>query len=147
MSKWLVFKSARMLISLLALAAAVTCILYPTIQPTNFLDGVIVVDEPYISNRSARTEDKLVVAFRPLVLGVSRQHTLDGHADAFDALDGRPAVAGGEQVEADDSVAVDVGMHGNLTLGGGNEHNFRRLHRAYISDGEKGGGGGLTSIG
>ena len=121
------------------------------IQPTNSLDGGIVVDEPYISNRSARTEDKLVVAFRPLVLGVSRQHALDGHAHAFDALDGRPAIAGGEQVEADDSVAVDVGMHGNLTLWGGDEHNFGRLHRTHrrISDGAKGGGGGggFTSIG
>jgi len=55
---------------------------------------------------------KRLVPRRPLVLAVAREHALDAHADTLDVVDGRPALPV-QQVEADDAVAVDVGMGGN----------------------------------
>lgn len=50
------------------------------------------------------------------ILGVTGQHGLDRHAHRFHALDGRPTVAGGEKVKADDAVGIDVRVHGYFWL-------------------------------
>ena len=55
--------------------------------------------------------DEVLIALRPLLLGVTRQHTLQAHTDALDVVDGGPAGAV-EQVEADDAVGVDVWVPG-----------------------------------
>ena len=58
---------------------------------------------------------KVIVAGRPLPPSIARQHALDADADGLDVVDGRPAGAG-EQVEADDAVAVDVWVDGDRAV-------------------------------
>jgi hypothetical protein len=78
-------------------------------------DRGVVIDEPHIPDppaaRPGHTPAKILVTRRSLVLGVSRQHALDAHADALDALHGGPAV-GAEEVQTDDAVGVDMWVDG-----------------------------------
>ena len=53
---------------------------------------------------------EILVPLGSLVLIVARQHALDAHAYTLDVLHGAPAL-GAEQVEADDAVGVNVGVH------------------------------------
>ena len=97
------------------------CILY----------GVVVVREAHVSQAAGGATPTAATAAAPAVraadahalaegvvalgtdvLGVARQHALNRHADAFDALDGRPACRA-EEVETDDAVGVDVGVNGD----------------------------------
>jgi hypothetical protein len=55
--------------------------------------------------------DKLVIPLGPLLLGITRQHTLQAHTHALDIVDRGPSGAV-EQVEADDAVGVDVRVPG-----------------------------------
>lgn len=80
------------------------------INPRSRLYVIILVYERDIPNTTAIIRHELTVTRRPLILRVSCQHTLDAHADALDCLHGGPA-GGAEQIEADDAVAVDVGVH------------------------------------
>lgn len=57
-----------------------------------------------------------LVALGSLVLGIARQHALQGHAYALYVLDGAPALLA-EEVEADDAVGVDVRVHGDGSVG------------------------------
>ena len=63
---------------------------------------------------------KLLVPWRPLVLGVAREHALQAHANALNILYWAPALLA-EEVQADDAVAVDVRVHGDLAFGGGGD--------------------------
>lgn len=60
--------------------------------------------------------DKVGISRRSLVLGVAGQHALNTDADAFDILDRAPACAV-QEVQADDSVGVDVGVYWDGTVG------------------------------
>ncbi len=51
-----------------------------------------------------------LVALRALILRIARQHALQAHADALYILDWRPPLLA-QQIEADDAIRVDVGMH------------------------------------
>ena len=51
--------------------------------------------------------DKLLVPFRPLVLGVPCQHALNTHADTLDILYGAPA-GGAKKVQTDYPIGVNV---------------------------------------
>jgi hypothetical protein len=75
----------------------------------------------------------LVIAFWAFVFRVSCQHALDRHADTLDALNGRPSVSRGKQVEAYNPVAVDVGMHRDLTVWSRDKHYFRRLQPTMLA--------------
>ncbi|KAI4156789.1 MAG: hypothetical protein LQ346_009131 [Caloplaca aetnensis] len=55
-------------------------------------DRSVLIDEVDVPRPKSVPGHELLVARRPLVLGVPRQHALDAHADAFDVLDGRPAL-------------------------------------------------------
>jgi len=73
--------------------------------------------------------DKLGVPRRPFGLGITREHALDRNANALDVVHGAPAL-GVEQVEADDAVAIDVRVQGDLAVDGageGQEDDFGRL--------------------
>jgi hypothetical protein len=80
----------------------------------------------YIAGTLGVSPDKLLVSWRAFILRISRQHALDAHADALDILDRTPAL-GPEEIEADDSVAVDVRVHGDWTGGRADKGNFRRF--------------------
>lgn len=73
---------------------------------------------------------EIFIARRSFVLGVSRQHALDAHADALDILHGAPALRA-QQVEADDAVGVNMGVDGNDSIGRGDECHFRRFYSTF----------------
>ena len=62
---------------------------------------------PTIRPSRAHTLTKLLVTLRPFILCVTRQHTLNTHANTLNALNRRPARRT-EQVQADDAIGVDV---------------------------------------
>ena len=68
---------------------------------------VIIVHVADLPRALSVVEDKLSVSWRPLGLGIARQHALEGHAYALDVVDRAPAVAA-KEIEADVAVAVDV---------------------------------------
>lgn len=96
------------------------------------LHSIIVVEELDVAGSQSVASDKVFVSRRPLVLVVARQHALDAHAHAGDALDGAPALLA-EQVEADDAVGVDVGMHGDRAIGLLVEGDLGRFWTASLS--------------
>lgn len=69
---------------------------------------------------------KLLVAGRSLVLVVARQHALYAHAHTLGALHGAPPLVS-QQIEAYDSVRVDVRVHGNWAAGPLHEGDFGRF--------------------
>ena len=75
-----------------------------------------MVVEVYVPWPQAVPPDELLVAWRSLVLGVPCQHALQAHAHALDVLHGAPALLA-EEVEADDAVGVDVGVHRDRSVG------------------------------
>ena len=77
---------------------------------------VIVIIEINVLWPQAVGAHKLLVARRPLVLCVTRQHALQAHTDALDVLDGAPALLA-EQVETDDAVGVDVRVDWDRAVG------------------------------
>jgi hypothetical protein len=84
---------------------------------------VIKINIPW---SSSIIRNETLVSFWSLVLGVSGEHGLQGHAYAFYVLDGRPALCS-EEVEADYAVGIDVWVHGNGAgrVGGEGECYFR----------------------
>lgn len=73
---------------------------------------IILVDERNISDAPTVVCHELAVTRGSLIARVCGQHALDAHTHALDGLYGRPA-GGTEEIEADDAVTVDVGVHGN----------------------------------
>jgi hypothetical protein len=71
------------------------------------LHVIIVVVEVDIPRSEAVRAYKVLVARRPLVLGVARQHALQAHADALDVLNGAPPLLA-KQVETYDAIRVYV---------------------------------------
>jgi hypothetical protein len=55
-------------------------------------NGVIVVEELNVSGPLLIASHKVLIAGRSLIFVVARQHALDAHADARNALDGTPAL-------------------------------------------------------
>jgi len=90
--------------------------------------------KPYIPRPLRIQPHEILVPRGALVLRVARQHALQAHAHALDVLHGRPA-GRAEEVEADDAVAVDVGVDGDSTDDGG-------AGRGGGGGGVGGGGGG-----
>lgn len=70
-------------------------------------DFVIVKIEANVSWPLGVSANKVLVARRPLCLVVAGEHALQAHTHALHIVDGAPALAI-KQVEADDSVAVDM---------------------------------------
>lgn len=75
------------------------------------LNMVVVIDELDIAWSLPVASDKFVIASRSLIERVARQHALDAHAYALCVLNWAPALAA-QKVEADDSIRVNVWMHG-----------------------------------
>ena len=93
-------------------------------EPDSYV--VVLIDEVDIADTAAVVSDEFLVAGWPLVTVVRSQHALEAHADTFDSLNWRPA-GRSEQIEANDSVAVDVGMHGNRAGGAGRRVTLNKL--------------------
>ena len=74
--------------------------------------------------------DEFLVTRRAFVLGVARQHALQGHAHALNILHRAPPLLT-QEVETDDAVRVDVGMYRYWSVGLLNEGHFRRLWVNY----------------
>lgn len=74
------------------------------------LHGIVVVEELNVAGPQFVAPHKVRVAGRSLVFVVTSQHALNAHTHTLDALDGAPARLS-EEVEADDAVGVDMGMH------------------------------------
>lgn len=91
-----------------------------------FSNCSVVVIEVDVLGTQAVPPHKFLVAGRPLVLSVTRQHALDAHAHTLDVLDGTPALLA-EKVEADDAVGVDVRVHRDGAVVQLREDNFGRL--------------------
>lgn len=70
--------------------------------------------------------DEFLVAGWSLVTVVGSKHALEAHADTFDGLNGRPA-SRSEEIEANDSVAVDVGVHRDRARGAGRSVTLNKL--------------------
>lgn len=81
---------------------------------------VIKIDVPW---PSSIVQHKTLVSFWPLVLAVPSQHALYAHADALHVLYRAPAL-GTQEVEADDAIRVDVGVHWDRTICG--------VHEGYL---------------
>jgi len=73
---------------------------------------------PAIGPAHAHALAELLIAFRPRVFGVPRQHALDAHADALDALHRRPARRT-QEVETYNPIAVDVRVDRDRPAGEG----------------------------
>lgn len=71
-----------------------------------------MVQEFYISWSLPIDTHKLCIARRSLVLAVAGEHALYAHADALGALDRAPSLVS-QEVKANNSVRVDVRMHGD----------------------------------
>ena len=80
------------------------------------LHGVIVVEKVNVFRPQAVGFHKLLVPWRPLVLGVPREHALQAHADALNILYWAPALLT-EEVQADDAVGVYVWVDRNRSVG------------------------------
>lgn len=89
-----------------------------SLTPDPRLYVIILIDKRNITDPATIIRHELTIPRRPLVPRVRRQHTLYAHADALDRLHGRPA-GRAEQVETDDAVAVDVGVHWDWAWGVG----------------------------
>jgi hypothetical protein len=105
------------------------------------LDIVVVIKEVDVPYSPSVVADKLSVALRTLISGIRRQHALYTHADTLHRLHRRPA-RGTEQVEANDAVAVDMGVHWNRSRSvrrGGkfDELNLRRLWKLKMMSCQK----------
>ena len=101
--------------------------------PAPPLHGGILIDEPDVSGPLCVPANEILVAGGTLVFGVARQHALDAHADALDVVHGAPALVA-KQVEADDTVGVDVRVNGDSPLRRfGYECDFRRFWIAMRS--------------
>jgi hypothetical protein len=70
-----------------------------------------------------------------LRLGVTRQHTLDANTHTLHIVHRTPALRV-QQIQAYDPVAVDVGVHRNGAVGGGEEDYFGRFDRVGGGEGE-----------
>lgn len=70
--------------------------------------------------------DKILIALRPLLLRITREHTLQAHAHALDIVDWGPTGAV-EQVEADDAVGVNVWVPGYWVCFGAEKDYFGGL--------------------
>jgi hypothetical protein len=86
-------------------------VLASTTIPTLLLfytsDGIVVKDKVNVSRALSVVAHKVLVALRPLLLGVLVQHALETDAHALDVMDWRPTRSI-KKVEADDTVGVDV---------------------------------------
>ncbi len=71
-----------------------------------------VATSPAVGPAHAHALAKLLIALGSLIPGVARQHALDAHTHALDALHRGPARRA-EEVEADDSIAVYVRVDGD----------------------------------
>ncbi len=78
--------------------------------------GVIVVEELDVSGPLLIASHKVLIAGRPLIFVIARQHALDAHAYARNALDGTPTLLT-QKIETDDAVGVYVRMHRNGPIG------------------------------
>ena len=81
--------------------------------PHKLSNSTIFIAKPDIPRSLRIPLYKLLVPRRTLILGISRQHTLQTHGHALDVLDGTPA-GGAEEIEADDAVGVDVRVDGDF---------------------------------
>lgn len=70
--------------------------------------------------------DKFFITRRAFVLGISRQHALQGHAHALNVLHRAPSLLA-QKVETDDAVRVDVGVYRYWSVGLLNEGHLRWL--------------------
>ena len=84
---------------------------------------------------------KVLVAFRPLVPRIARQHALQAHANALHALHRAPSGLV-EEIQAYDAVAVDVRVDGNLARRpvfpwyAGDEHDLRGFDGVFRTEAE-----------
>lgn len=90
------------------------------------LDFVIVVVEIDVPRPQSVAPDEFLVSGRALILGVARQHALQGHAHALNILHWAPSLLT-QQVQTDDAVRVDVGVYRYWSVGLLDEGHFRRL--------------------
>lgn len=77
-------------------------------------NAVIVEDEVHIARTQTISSDEVGIARWSFVLAVACEHALNTQTYALHTLDRRPALAA-EQVQADDAIGVDVGMHGDIS--------------------------------
>lgn len=89
----------------------------------NFVVMVVEIDVP---RPQSIAPDELLVTRRALVLGVARQHALQGHAHALNVLHRAPSLLA-QKVETDDAVRVDVGVYRYWSVGLLDEGHLRGL--------------------
>ena len=99
------------------------------------LHGVIVVEKVNVFRPQAVGFHKLLVPWRPLVLGVAREHALQAHADALDILHGAPPLLA-EEIQADDAVGIYVWVDGDRPIGQVYKRDLGGFCRAMVSDGD-----------
>lgn len=98
-----------------------------------YLHIVVVVKEIDIPGPPSIVVDEIGITWGPFIPRVRSQHALDTHADALDGLNRRPP-RGTQQIQADDAIAVDMGMDRNRTRGIRCSWHLDKLHfrRLYI---------------
>lgn len=84
--------------------------------PPNTSHRTIMKQKLDIPRPGAIGPDKIGVTRRTLGDRVAGEHALDAETDALDVLDGGPG-GGGEEVETDYAVGVDMGVDGDGTRG------------------------------
>ena len=90
-------------------------------------------DKINISRPLSVIPHKVIISLWPFLLRVARKHTLKTDTHAFDVVDGGPAGAV-EQVEADDTVGVDVWVPGYGVGFVAEENYFRCLWGMGVSE-------------
>lgn len=71
---------------------------------------LIVVHKCHIPGPASVTPHELIISWWAFSLGISRQHTLDTHADGEHVVYWSPALILAEEIKADNTIGIDVGM-------------------------------------
>lgn len=92
-----------------------------------------MIVEVDISWPQSVASNELVISRWSFVLLVASQHALYAHTHALDVLHWTPALTA-EQIETNDAVRIDVGMHRNRSLGRLNECDLGGLYRVLLGE-------------
>lgn len=91
------------------------------------LDRLIIINKPNIPRSRTIIPHKILIPWRTLAPRIARQHALDRHAHTLHVLYWAPATrgasmpGGGEQVQADVPIAIDVWVNWYWAWWGGEE--------------------------
>jgi hypothetical protein len=86
-----------------------------------------MIIELHVPRAQAVASDELFVPGRALVLCITSEHALDTHADALYVLNRAPTLST-KEIQADETIRVDMRMHRNWSIGKLDESDLGRFY-------------------